>query len=202
MITLALVWIMLSYLLGSLPVGLILAKTKGSDPRRIGSGNIGATNVMRAAGKAVGIATLVGDALKGFLPVWLAGRFGLPEVLVAGVGLAAFLGHLFPLYLRFKGGKGIATALGIFLAFSYWAVLIDVVVFVGMLWKWRYVSLGSLVCALLMPFILLALKVPTPYVILAAVIAVLAFVKHRANIGRLLAGTESRMGGRRSQPEA
>jgi glycerol-3-phosphate acyltransferase PlsY len=192
-------WILFSYLLGSLPVGLLLAKIRGRDPRTIGSGNIGATNVMRAAGKTAGIVTLIGDALKGFLPVWLAIRFGFPESLVAAAGFAAFLGHLFPLYLRFKGGKGVATALGIFLAFNYLAVLIDIVVFVVLLLKWRYVSLGSLVCAVLIPCMLLILKTPaptpTPYILLCAIMIIPIFIKHRENIRRLLAGTENRIGG-------
>jgi acyl phosphate:glycerol-3-phosphate acyltransferase len=202
---LSLVWVLLSYLLGSLPIGILLARVKGRDPRTIGSGNIGATNVMRAAGKTMGIITLLGDALKGFLPVWLAMRFGLPEITVAAAGFAAFLGHLFPVYLRFKGGKGVATALGIFLAFNYVAVLIDFVVFAALLWRWRYVSLGSLVCTILMPFILLVLKTPAPtpvaYVVLCAVMVIPIFIKHRANIKRLLAGTENRVGGRSKRSE-
>jgi acyl phosphate:glycerol-3-phosphate acyltransferase len=193
-----LTWIIASYLLGSLPVGLLLARMKGRDPRKIGSGNIGATNVMRTAGKTIGIITLLGDALKGFLPVWLAIWLRLPTVVVAVVGFAAFLGHLFPLYLRFKGGKGIATALGVFLAFNYVAVLIELLLFAGLLWKWRYVSLGSVACVALMPFLLLALKPPLPYTILAAVMAVLAIAKHKENIKRLMAGTENKMGGSRS----
>jgi len=199
MIARHLIWIFFSYLLGSLPVGLLLARTKGRDPRKIGSGNIGATNVMRTAGRTIGLITLLGDALKGFLPVWLAIWFGLPEVVVAVIGFTAFLGHLFPLYLRFKGGKGIATALGIFVAFNYVAVLVELLVFAGLLWKWRYVSLGSVICAALMPFILLALRTPAPYVIVAAIIALLAIAKHRANIKRLMAGTESRVGGKGSK---
>jgi acyl phosphate:glycerol-3-phosphate acyltransferase len=199
---LSVIWILLSYLLGSLPVGLLLAKLRGRDPRTIGSGNIGATNVMRAAGKAAGIVTLLGDALKGFLPVLLAIRFGLPESVVAAAGFAAFLGHLFPLYLRFKGGKGIATALGIFLAFNYLAVLIDIVIFVALLLKWRYVSLGSLVCAVLIPPMLLILKTPAPtpapYIFLCAIMIIPIFIKHRENIRRLLAGTENRIGGKDS----
>jgi glycerol-3-phosphate acyltransferase PlsY len=188
------VWIFLSYLLGSLPVGVLLAKLKGRDPRTVGSGNIGATNVMRAAGKSIGILTLLGDILKGFIPVWLAMRFGLSEVGIAAVGLAVFAGHLFPLYLKFKGGKGIATALGVFLAFNYLAVLINVVIFVAILLKWRYVSLGSLVCAALMPVILVVLNAPAPYVILCIAIAVLVFYKHRENIARLRAGRENKIG--------
>jgi len=202
MIIFSVIWILLSYLLGSLPVGVLLAKLRGRDPRTIGSGNIGATNVMRAAGKTAGIVTLLGDALKGFLPVWLAIRFSFPESVVAAAGFAAFLGHLFPLYLRFKGGKGIATALGIFLAFNYLAVLIDIVIFIVLLLKWRYVSLGSLVCAVLIPPMLLILKTPAPtpapYIILCAIMIIPIFIKHRENIRRLVAGTENRIGGKNS----
>lgn len=196
------VWIVLAYLLGSIPVGVLLAHLKGQDPRKTGSGNIGATNVMRTAGKGLGGLTLLCDVLKGFLPVALALRFGLPEPLVAAVGLAAFAGHLFPVYLGFKGGKGVATAVGVFLALNWPAVFIGVVVFAVVLRTWRYVSLGSLVAAGLMPFLLLFLGLAcraasVSYVALSVVVAVLIFVKHRANIGRLRAGTENRMGGKR-----
>lgn len=191
-VALSIVWTILAYLLGSVPVGLLLARLKGKDPRGVGSGNIGATNVMRAAGKTMGVVTLVGDVLKGFLPTWLAGLLGLA---VPVVGLAAFLGHLFPVYLRFKGGKGSATALGVLLAFSPLAALIDIIVFAFILVRWRYVSLGSLVCAALMPALLLVLGAPGLYVIPSAVMAVLIFIKHRANISRLVAGRENRIGG-------
>ena len=159
---LSIAWIVLAYLLGSLPLGVLLSRLKGQDPRKVGSGNIGATNVMRAAGKTLGAVTLIGDALKGFLPVSLAIWFGLPGPVVAASGLAAFVGHLFPIYLGFKGGKGIATALGIFLALNPFAVLIAIAVFALVLDKWRYVSLGSLVGTVLMPFLLLALGRPGP----------------------------------------
>ncbi len=187
-------WIIASYLLGSLPTGLILARLKGRDPRKTGSGNIGATNVMRAAGKVIGIATLAGDIAKGFLPTWLAIRFGQPEWIVAAVGLAAFAGHLFPVYLRFRGGKGIATALGVFLALNYLAVVVSVVIFAAILFGWRYVSLGSLVCTAAMPVLLVLLEAPTGYILLSLLMGVLIFIKHWANIGRLLAGTENRIG--------
>ena len=192
------VWIALAYLLGSLPVGLLLSRLKGQDPRKVGSGNIGATNVMRASGKALGILTLVGDILKGLLPTWLAARAGLAGPLVAAVAFAAFVGHLFPIYLRFRGGKGVATALGIFIALSPLAVLIDIAVFAAVLYAWRYVSLGSLVAAALMPVLLLVLRSPSPYVVLCLAMAILIFVKHAKNIGRLCAGTENRMGGGRT----
>ena len=186
-------WIAGSYLLGSLPVGLLLSRVKGRDPRAVGSGNIGATNVMRTAGKTLGVLTLVGDILKGLLPVWLALRAGLPEAVAAGAGLAAFAGHLFPVYLRFKGGKGVATALGVFLALSPPAVALVLPVFVGVLLIWGYVSLGSLVGAALMPLALLALNAPFLSVLTCTVMALSIFVKHRENIARLMAGKEHRV---------
>ncbi len=189
----AVAWIILSYLLGSIPVGLLLSKAKGRDPRRIGSGNIGATNVMRTAGKALGIVTLFCDMLKGFIPTWLAMYCDLPTGVIAGAGLAAFAGHLFPLYLKFKGGKGVATALGVFLAMKPLAVLIVFIVFLGSLFAWGYVSLGSLAGAALMPLVLLALDAPPGFVLACAIMAVFIFVKHKDNIKRLLAGVEHRI---------
>ena len=187
------VWAVLSYLLGSIPVGLLLAKIKGQDPRKIGSGNIGATNVMRAAGKTLGIATLLADVLKGFIPTWLAIHTGQPISVVAAAGLAVFAGHLFPLYLKFKGGKGVATALGVFLAMKPLAVLIALIVFLAVLLVGGYVSLGSLIAAALMPVVLLAFDVPPGFVLICAIVVVFIFVKHKENIKRLLRGEEHRI---------
>jgi glycerol-3-phosphate acyltransferase PlsY len=188
-----LAWIISSYLLGSVPVGLLLSRLKGRDPRSVGSGNIGATNVMRAAGSTLGLLTLLGDILKGFLPAWLALHFGQPEEVVAGAGLAAFAGHLFPLYLRFKGGKGVATALGVFLALCPPAVFMVLPVFAAALFLWGYVSLGSLVGAALMPLAFLGLNAPLGSVLTSAIMAVLIFVRHRENIKRLMSGREHRI---------
>jgi acyl phosphate:glycerol-3-phosphate acyltransferase len=185
--------IVCSYLLGSIPVGLILSKLKGRDPRKAGSGNIGATNVMRTAGKTMGIVTLLGDAAKGFIPVLLARWFDMPTECIAAIGLAAFIGHLFPVYLRFRGGKGIATALGIFFALDYRAILIAIIVFVILLLIKGYVSLGSLVGAVLVPPILLLFGAPAAYVVMSVIIAVFTTFKHRDNIRRLRTGTENRM---------
>jgi glycerol-3-phosphate acyltransferase PlsY len=187
-------WIIASYLLGSVPTGLVLARLKGRDPRTTGSGNIGATNVMRAAGKVLGIATLVGDIAKGFFPTWLAIYVHQPQWVVAAAGLAAFAGHLFPVYLRFKGGKGIATALGVFLALNSLAVAVTVIVFAVILAGSRYVSLGSLIGTALMPLLLIWMRAPNAYVLLSLVMAVLIVIKHRSNIARLLSGTENKIG--------
>jgi len=186
--------IVFAYLLGSVPVGVLLARLKGADPRKVGSGNIGATNVMRAAGKVTGALTLVGDILKGLLPVAVAFIMGEPVIVVAAAGLAAFLGHLFPLFLGFKGGKGVATALGVYLRLDPFAVFITVIVFVLVLLKWRFVSLGSLVGVAAMPLLLYLLNAPDYYIYLALVIGALIFIKHKDNIRRLLAGTENKIG--------
>ena len=192
-----LVYIIAAYLLGSIPVGLVLARLKGQDPRKVGSGNIGATNVMRAAGKTLGIITLLGDILKGLIPTGLAILYGLSPVFVVAIGLAAFLGHLFPVYLRFKGGKGVATALGVFLALEPVAIPILLVVFIAVLLAWRYVSLGSLVGTALMPVLLLLFSAPAEYVLGSLIVGVLIYWKHRENIRRIMTGTESKFTSKR-----
>lgn len=186
--------ILFAYLLGSVPVGVILARIKGADPRKVGSGNIGATNVMRAAGKTTGILTLVGDVLKGFLPVLIAKALNEPMIVIAAVGLAAFLGHLFPVFLRFKGGKGVATALGVYLRLDPFAVLIAAMLFILVLLKWRFVSLGSLVGVAAMPIALYLLKGPDYFIYLALIVGILIFIKHKDNIRRLVEGTENKLG--------
>ncbi|MCX8111029.1 MAG: glycerol-3-phosphate 1-O-acyltransferase PlsY, partial [Syntrophorhabdaceae bacterium] len=183
----------IAYLIGSIPIGLILSKIKGKDPRQVGSGNIGATNVMRTAGKTMGIITLLGDVVKGFFPVIVVKNYSHEPIFVAVTGLAAFFGHLYPIYLRFKGGKGVATALGVYLAISPLAILIDILIFISVLLKWRYVSLGSLVGTAMMPVILIVLRVPYEYIILSVLIGVFIFIKHRDNIRRLVKGQENRL---------
>ena len=185
-------YLIAAYLLGSIPVGVVLAKLKGRDPRKVGSGNIGATNVMRTAGKALGILTLAGDIVKGLLPTWLAIHYDHTALIVAACGLAAFAGHLWPIYLRFRGGKGVATALGLFLALKPAVIPILLVVFVLVLLKWRYVSLGSLVATALTPLLLLILGSPLEYILVSLIVGLLIYYKHRGNIKRLLSGTEHR----------
>lgn len=182
-----------AYLLGSVPTGLLLARAFGGvDIRTKGSGNIGATNVYRTLGRTVGILTLAGDCLKGMLPVIAAKALELPGPWIAGVGVAAFLGHVFPVFLRFKGGKGVATALGVFLAASPLAVLAALVVFIIMLVSWRFVSLASITAAACMPaFTALIDKKPT-IVAMSLCIAAIVIAKHRDNIRRLCTGTESK----------
>lgn len=183
----------IAYLIGSIPIGLILSKIKGKDPRQTGSGNIGATNVMRTAGKAMGVITLIGDVAKGFLPVIVVKHYSHEPILVAALGFLAFLGHLYPIYLRFKGGKGVATALGVYLAISPLAILIDILVFILVLLRWRYVSLGSLVAAAMMPVILIFLRISYEYIVLSVLVGAFIFIKHRDNMRRLSQGQENRL---------
>jgi glycerol-3-phosphate acyltransferase PlsY len=187
------VYVIIAYLIGSIPIGVMLARLKGKDPRKTGSGNIGATNVMRTAGRALGIVTLFGDIAKGFLPTFIAIRCDMPKEIVAVIGFATFLGHLFPVFLKFRGGKGVATALGIYLAAGPIAIIPCFIIFVAILLIWRYVSLGSLAGAGTVPFAMYALKMPVEYVLLAVVIAVFVFIKHKDNIKRLIKGQENKI---------
>lgn len=184
-------WLAIAYLIGSVPTGLLLGKLYGIDVRQQGSGNIGATNLYRTLGRKVGIMTLIGDCLKGVAPVLLARQFGFSGEQVAWVGLAAFCGHVFSIFLKFRGGKGVATALGVFLALSPLAVLIALVLFVLVMLKWRYVSLGSVCAAAVMP---LAVAFSQEWILTGVtfLISLVVIMRHRENIRRLLAGTESK----------
>lgn len=181
-----------SYLLGSIPFGyLIVLFTEKKDIRTMGSGNIGATNVLRSKGKAAGLATLALDIMKGALPI-LYGRihFDLPWVVLLG-GLAVLLGHIFPVFLKFRGGKGVATLVGVFLVFYYPALLVFLSVFFLTLWLSRTVSLGSLLGTTALFFCLLFTQV-VEVAMVAFLMLLLVVFRHRANIGRLLAGSEDR----------
>ncbi|MCK5436704.1 MAG: glycerol-3-phosphate 1-O-acyltransferase PlsY [Desulfobulbaceae bacterium] len=185
--------VLLAYLIGSIPCGLLVGKCVGVDVRQSGSGNIGATNVTRLLGKKSGIVTLAGDVCKALLPMILASvllKDAAGESLgvwVAICGFAAFFGHLYPVYLKFKGGKGVATALGVFLFLCPLAVLIDIVIFVWVVGVSGYVSLGSLAAAAAMPFLIWLLPgAGSVSVFTAALISALIWLKHRENIVRLL----------------
>lgn len=180
----------LAYLLGSIPFGLVIAKgVCGIDPRTAGSGNIGTTNVARLCGLHWGVATLLCDALKGLAPVSLA-LYLLHSPFFAGfVGLCALLGHLFSVFLRFKGGKAVATTVGVFLPLSFPALLISGLVCLLVIWRSGFVSLGSLTLATLLPVCLFFLG-RTELMPLAIIVWLLIFTKHRENIKRLLRGEE------------
>ena len=186
--------IIVAYLIGAIPTGVILTRLTGmEDIRNVGSGNIGATNVYRIAGWKLGIATLIGDCLKGMLPLLIAQRgFNLTGSDLAGIALAALIGHCYPIYLGFKGGKGVATALGIFLVLSLQAVLCALIVFVITLWRWRYISLASISAAVVLPLLILLFERSLPFFSATLIIAGIVIWKHKANIERLHSGTENK----------
>jgi glycerol-3-phosphate acyltransferase PlsY len=182
--------IVISYLLGSVPTGFILGSMVGVDVRKEGSGNVGATNVARVLGKGRGVLTLIIDVAKGWLPVFAAQQMemGLPTASLAGV--AAFLGHLYSLFLRFEGGKGVATAFGVFLALAPLPSLVSLTVFALVFAAGRLVSLGSMAAAVAAPLSFWLMGYPPPMIATAAFFAVMIIWRHRGNIRRLLAGTE------------
>ncbi|MES2547270.1 MAG: glycerol-3-phosphate 1-O-acyltransferase PlsY [Pseudomonadota bacterium] len=189
------IWIFAAYLIGSISFGIILSKLFGlPDPRTVGSGNIGATNVARSGKKLPAILTLLGDAFKGWLPVWLALQSGMLMWVVAAIGLAVFFGHLFPIFHRFKGGKGVATALGVMLAISLMLGLAALVTWAIVFAISRYSSLAALVAAALSPLYAWLLLPYKDYVIMMIVIALMLIWRHKSNIQKLLAGTESGFG--------
>lgn len=202
----------MAYLLGSIPFGYLLVRIfRGEDIRLTGSGNIGATNVARSGAKGLGIATLVLDALKGALAVWLAAilagsRYNLcgdfiafpcaPALrLMSLAALFAVLGHVFPVWLRFKGGKGVATALGVFCVLFPAAILVALAIFILVVAVTRYVSLGSILGAIAFPAAAYFLQnTDAMSLLLASSVSLIVVLKHHQNIGRLLSGTESRFG--------
>lgn len=188
-----------TYLIGSLSFAVIVSRLMGlSDPRTYGSGNPGATNVLRSGNKAAAILTLVFDALKGFVPVLLVdqfgGRWGLGTGTVALVGLAAFLGHLWPVFFRFQGGKGVATAAGVLLGMNPWLGLATLATWLIIAFFFRYSSLASLVAAAFAPFYQLLIWGGGWLAVSISVMSLLLVWRHSANIRKLLAGTESKLG--------
>ena len=180
------------YLLGSVPFGLLLTRAAGlGDVRQIGSGNIGATNVLRTGNRGLAALTLILDALKGTAAVLIAANWGNEAALFAGVG--AFLGHIFPIWLRFKGGKGVATYLGILAAFSWKAALVFAATWLAVAFLSRYSSLAALVATAVSPLVLYIVGLPDFALALLALTA-LVYIKHAANITRLMSGKESKIG--------
>jgi acyl phosphate:glycerol-3-phosphate acyltransferase len=200
-----------AYLLGSIPTGFLVAKAKGIDIRKVGSGNIGATNSMRVLGKPAGIFVLFMDALKGFasvtwLPILILKIFNLPaldlETLKIVAGIFAVLGHNFTCWLKFKGGKGIATTAGVYLALAPWAVLIAFGVFVLAVLVTKYVSVGSIAAAIALPATVWVMASNNPFLaIITTALGALAIYKHKSNIQRLMAGTENHLGKKSSTTE-
>ncbi|PRD58797.1 glycerol-3-phosphate 1-O-acyltransferase PlsY [Phyllobacterium myrsinacearum] len=184
--------LVLGYLLGSIPFGLILTRLAGlGDVRNIGSGNIGATNVLRTGSKKLAAATLLLDMFKGTAAVLIAGAISPQAAIVAGLG--AFLGHIFPVWLQFKGGKGVATYLGVLLGLVWQVALIFAAIWLIIAYTTRYSSLSALIAAVATPVILYVMGYHA-IALLFLVLTVIVFIKHRANIERLLAGTEGKIG--------
>ncbi|MGZ8252425.1 MAG: glycerol-3-phosphate 1-O-acyltransferase PlsY [Methylophilaceae bacterium] len=189
-------FIVAAYLLGSISFGILVCRAFGlPDPRTTGSGNPGATNVLRSGKKAAAALTLLGDALKGWVAVWLALRSGLLMWEVCAVALAVFLGHLYPIYYKFKGGKGVATALGVMLAVSIWLGLAALVTWALVFAIFRYSSLAAIVAAALAPvYAYLLMPGYRDYVWMVVILSLLLIWRHRSNIRKLLDGSEAGFG--------
>ena len=196
-----------AYLLGSIPTGFLVAKGRGVDLQKSGSGNIGATNAMRVLGKPMGIFVLLMDVLKGFAAVWLcnfllqifnAPAAGLENYRIVA-GIFAVLGHNYPCWLKFKGGKGVATTTGVYLALAPEALAVALAVFVLALLLTKYVSVGSILAAVALPAAVWFTKEDFFLRMVTIALGIMAILKHRKNIQRLMAGTESRLG-EKSQP--
>ena len=186
--------LIIAYLIGAIPCGVVLVKlVGGGDVRDSGSGNIGATNVHRVAGRKLGVMTLIGDALKGALPVAYAIFLAeMPNDQVAMVAVATFLGHLYPIYIGFKGGKGVATACGIYLTLAPLTAAIGLTIFALVLWRSRYVSLASICAAISILLINYGIERDIPLLLASLFLSGMVVFRHRENIKRLRAGTESK----------
>jgi glycerol-3-phosphate acyltransferase PlsY len=186
--------IIAGYLIGSIPFALILTRRWGADLRQVGSGNLGAANVMRASGLTAGILVAALDMAKGAASVWLASRIGDSAEAPAAAGLAAIIGHIYPVWLRFRGGKGVATASGVFSMLTPAAVPPALAIFAATVWLTKYVSLASVVATIALPPLAYAFGAPAPAIAAAAVASALILFRHRSNVLRLWTGTERRMG--------
>lgn len=190
-----LIFVLLGYALGSVPFAILVSRVFGlADPRTVGSGNPGATNVLRSGNKVAALLTLLGDAAKGWLAMWLVTLLGADMLGITLAGLGAFLGHVFSVFLRFKGGKGVATAAGVFFGFSVWLGLAILVVWLATALISRYSSLGAIAAAVAAPGLAWWLLPHPEQAIAVSLIAVIVVKRHRENIQRLLNGTESKMG--------
>jgi acyl phosphate:glycerol-3-phosphate acyltransferase len=195
----ALPYILLAYLLGSLPFAVIVSKVYGlDDPRNHGSGNPGATNVLRTGSKSAALFTLAGDAAKGWLAVWLARHFSGEPLAIAGAGLAVFLGHIFSMFLNFRGGKGVATALGVLLGFHPVLALIAMVTWLLVALVTRYSSVAAIAAAVEAPFATWMFSGQTELTAASALMSTLLVWRHSGNLRRLRTGTETRIGAKKT----
>lgn len=184
-----------AYLIGSIPFALILARSWGaSDLRVVGSGNLGAANVMRASGVKAGVVVALLDIAKGAASVWIAERVATGPWLPAAAGVAAIVGHIYPVWLKFRGGKGVATACGVFSMLTPLAVAPSFGIFAAVVWLTKYISLGSVLASLALPPLAYALGSPASTVVAALAAASIIVFRHRSNVGRLRTGTERRIG--------
>lgn len=202
-----LIVVVLSYLIGSISFAVVVSAAMGlSDPRSYGSGNPGATNVLRSGNKKAAILTLLGDAFKGWFAVWLvrvlAVRYGLDVTDLALAGIAVFVGHLWPVFFRFQGGKGVATAAGVLLAFDPWLGLATLATWLLVAFVFRYSSLAALAAAIGAPIFAILLFVPQRITLAVATMSLLLIWRHKKNIGNLIAGRESRLGKKKAVTEA
>jgi glycerol-3-phosphate acyltransferase PlsY len=202
-----LVFVVLAYLLGSVSFAVLMSKAFGlADPRTYGSGNPGATNVLRSGKKIAAALTLLGDAAKGWLAVFLAIRFASHDAeglrLVALIALAVFIGHLFPIFLKFKGGKGVATALGVLLALSGWMGLGVLVTWLLVAVVFRYSSLAALVAAIAAPVFAMLIHLRPELVLATVIMSMLLIWRHKSNIQNLMTGRESKIGGKKKEAQA
>ncbi len=188
--------ILTGYVIGSIPFALILARRWGTDLREVGSGNLGAANVMRASGVTAGALVAALDVAKGAASVWLAARVSDGAGPPAAAGLAAIIGHIYPIWLRFRGGKGVATACGVFSLLTPLAVPAALAIFAAVVWRTKYISLGSVLASIALPPMAYALGSPAPAVLAAAAASTIIVFRHRSNVLRLRAGTERRVGAR------
>jgi glycerol-3-phosphate acyltransferase PlsY len=194
---------LVAYLIGSVSFAVVVSAAMGlADPRSYGSKNPGATNVLRSGNKKAAILTLVGDAFKGWLAVWLARHFGLPDVAVAWVAIAVFLGHLYPVFFRFQGGKGVATAAGVLLAVHPVLGLATALTWLIVAFFFRYSSLAALVAAVFAPFFQVFLFGPSRISLAVVAMSALLIWRHRGNISKLLNGQESRIGDKKRAAQA
>jgi acyl phosphate:glycerol-3-phosphate acyltransferase len=189
-----------SYLIGSISVGVLVGRAFGFDPRAVGSGNVGMTNVARAGGKLPAALTFAGDLLKGLLPVLISRPAGLTAGELAVVAFAAFIGSIASIFLHFSGGRGVATSLGLWLGLAPIPLAAAAMVFVVIVGWSRIVSLASIGAAIALVPAVAAWGCPRPYILLAIAISALVILRHRANIGRLIEGTEPRIGEGKSKP--
>jgi len=188
--------VLAAYLIGSIPFALILARRWGSDLRQVGSGNLGAANVMRASGVTAGVLVAALDMAKGAASVWLAARVSDGAELPAAAGVAAIIGHIYPIWLRFRGGKGVATACGVFSVLTPHAIPPALAIFAAVVWLTKYISLGSVLASASLPPMAYVLGSPAPAVIAASAAAAIIVFRHRSNVVRVWTGTERRIGAR------